>query len=238
MKIYQSLGLALGLILTTAQPALASISVGASRIIFNAGESSKSVDINNRSNSQPYLINVDVSRDVAGKLVDAPFMVTPALFRIEPGNTNKVRILKKADALPTDRESVFYFNAMAIPTSKVGEVESSTAVGGVIQVATGNTVKLFYRPANLAMTQKQAMGKLQFTRDAQGIKVSNPTPYYISLSKLIINGKAVKLDVLNGSSMVAPFGSYVYPVTAAAGKVEWKAINDFGGKESFDGAIN
>lgn len=238
MKIYQSLGLTFGLILISIQPALAGISVGASRIIIYAGESSKAIEINNSSNSQPYLINVDISRDISGESVDTPFVTAPALFRIEPGNTNKIRILKKVNTLPTNRESLFYFNAMAIPSSKVGETQAATSVGGLLQVATGNTIKLFYRPSDFDMTQKEAMGRLQFTHDSRGVKVSNPTPYYISLSKLIIDGKVIKLDVTNGSSMIAPFGDYVYPVNTPRGKVEWKAINDFGGLENFDGTIN
>lgn len=238
MNIYQSLGLTFGLILTLAQPTYASISIGASRIVFNADEKSKSVDISNRSQNQPYLINVVISQDIAGKSVDTPFIATPALFRIEPGTTNKVRVVKKSDSLPNDRESLFYFSTMAISTGKVGSQHNPATVGGSLQVATGNTLKLFYRPANFAITQKEAMGKLQFTQDGKGTKVSNPTPYYISLSKLIIDGKAVKLDVIKGSSMIAPFGSYIYPVNAPRGKVEWKAINDFGGTENFHGAIN
>ena len=238
MKVYQSLGLTLGLILTTIQPTFASISIGASRIIFNADVSNKSVDINNRSQNQPYLINVGISRDIPGKSVDTPFIVAPTLFRIEPGTTNKVRIIKQSNSLPNDRESLFYFNSMVISTGKTEGSKNSSAVDGALQVATGNTLKLFYRPGNLAITQKEAMGKLQFTQDGKGTKVNNPTPYYISLAKLNIDGKTVKLDVITGSSMIAPFSSYVYPVNAPRSKVEWKAINDFGGVENFHGAIN
>ena len=238
VSINRFFGLAMVLALANVQPALASTSVGASRIIFNADESSKSVDINNTSTAQPYLIKIDISSDISGKAVGTPFVVTPALARIEPGTTNKVRILKASGSLPNDRESVFYFNSMAIPTSKVGNAQSSTSLDGALQIATGNTVKLFYRPGNLGMTQKEAMGKLQFTSDGKGTKVSNPTPYYISISKLIIAGTSVKLDVMNGSSMIAPFGSHVYSVNAARGNVVWNAINDFGAMERFDGAIN
>lgn len=238
MKRFYSLGL-LSLALMIVQPVVASMNIGASRIIINANENSKSVDINNRSSAQPYLINVDISRDISGKPAEVPFLVAPALFRLEAGAVNKVRVIKKSVALPNDRESVFYFNVMAIPAGKEGEVRNSSSVGGEIQVATGNTIKLFYRPINLPMTQQEAMGKLQFLRDGKGTMVVNPTPYYISLAKLVINGKDATLNVINGSSMLAPFAHYTYPVASQSGsRVEWKAINDFGGKEVFQSAVN
>ncbi|WMT12468.1 fimbrial biogenesis chaperone [Serratia fonticola] len=238
MKFYQKLGVVLSLSLLLAQPALAGISVGASRIIFSEADSSQSVDINNKSNNQPYLINVGISESITAKSTDSIFMPTPGLFRIEPDSSNKVRILKKTNSLPRDRESVFYLNVMAIPTSKAGQDNSENKVGGTLQVATGNTIKLFYRPSHLPIDQKEAMGKLQFYREGKGIKVSNPTPYFISMKTLKIDDRKVKLDVIKGTSMIAPFASNVYPVTAGQGKAEWAAINDFGGVETFRGTVN
>lgn len=238
MKIYQKLGLILSLSVLLTHSALASISVGTTRIIIREPESSQSVDINNRSQNQPYLINVGISDNLSGKESNSAFIATPALFRIEPGASHKVRVLKKSNNMPGDRESVFYFNVMAIPTGKAGMNNANNSVGGALQVATGNTVKLFYRPGNLSMTQKEAMSKLQFSRDGQGVKVSNPTPYFISFKKLVIGGKRVGLDVVKGTAMVAPFASQVYPVAVGNGKAEWVAINDFGGGEKFSGSVN
>jgi fimbrial chaperone protein len=238
MKFYQKLGVVLSLSLFLAQPTLAGISVGATRIIFSEADSSQSVDINNRSPNQPYLINVGISESLSAKSTHSVFMPTPALFRIEPDSSNQVRILKKTNSLPRDRESVFYLNVMAIPTSKAGQDNSENKVGGTMQVATGNTIKLFYRPSHLPIAQKEAMGKLQFSREGKGIKVSNPTPYFISMKTLKIDDRKVKLDVIKGTSMIAPFASNVYPVTAGQGKAEWAAINDFGGVETFRGTVN
>ncbi|MBV6819547.1 molecular chaperone [Rahnella sp. PD12R] len=238
MKFHHKAGVILSLSLFLIQPVYASISIGASRIIFSANDSSQSVDINNRSANQPYLINVGISDSLSTKSTDSAFMPAPALFRIESDSTNKIRILKKTNSLPRDRESVFYLNIMAIPTGKSGQNNTGNSVGGTLQVATGNTVKLFYRPDNLPMTQKEAMGKLQISRTGQGVKVMNPTPYYISLNKLMIDGKKIKLDVIKGTSMVAPFAANNYAVSVGQGKAEWAAINDFGGVEAFRGTVN
>jgi P pilus assembly chaperone PapD len=238
MKFHRKAGVILSLTLFLIQPALASISLGTSRVIFSGHDGSQSVDINNRSHNQPYLINVGISESLAAKSTDSAFISVPALFRIESDSTNKIRILRKTDSLPGDRESVFYLNVMSIPTGKAGQGSNDNTVGGTLQVATGNTVKLFYRPDNLPMTQKEAMGKLQFSRTGQGVKVLNPTPYYISLNKLMIDGKKIKLDVIKGTSMVAPFAANTYPISIGQGKAEWAAINDFGGVEAFRGSVN
>ncbi|XGI23510.1 molecular chaperone [Klebsiella pneumoniae] len=237
MKSYQKIGMLFTLGILCVQPALAGISIGTSRIIFHEKNSSQSVDINNSSTSQTYLINVGISDTLNAKTANTAFLPTPALFRIEPDSRNTVRILKKAYNLPSDRESLFYFNVMAIPTGKVGEADTGNSLGGTLQVATGNTVKLFYRPDNLPMTQKEAMGKLEFTRAGNSVKVFNPTPYYISLRKLVVNGRSVKLDVIKGTSMIAPFSANTYPVAAGQGITKWTAINDFGAGETFNGVI-
>ncbi len=238
MKIYQKLSIILCLSTLWIQPTLASISVGSSRIIFPSAENSQSVEINNRSPNQPYLINVGISESLSTKSSDGPFIATPALFRIEPGASNKVRILKKPNALPRDRESIFYFSVLAIPASKSGKVNDNNDLGGSLQVATGNTIKLFYRPNDLSMTQQEAMGKLQFFRQGNNVRVSNPTPYFISLNQLVIDGKKIKLDVVKGTSMVAPFATNVYPVIVGTGTATWKAINDYGGEETFHATVN
>lgn len=237
MKLCHKLTLLFALGLSSLQPALGRISIGSSRIIFHESNSSESVDINNRSSNQPWLINVGISDSPAAGASSKSFIATPALFRVEPGGGNAVRIVKKRSDLPRDRESVFYLNVMAIPAGKAGGDNRDGQIGGALQVATGNTVRLFYRPAGLSLTQKEAMSKLQISRDLKGVKVYNPTPYYISLRKLFINGKPIKLDVISGTSMVAPYSSNNYAFTGLPVKAEWIAINDYGGKETFHGAV-
>ncbi|OFC63466.1 molecular chaperone [Candidatus Erwinia dacicola] len=238
MKLHQNLSMILCLSTVWIQPTLASISIGSSRIIFPSVENSQSVEINNRSSNQPYLIKVDISDSLLSKSSDGTFIATPALFRIEPGVSNKVRILKKANALPQDHESVFYFNVLAIPASKLGKVADRNNLGGSLQVATGNTIKLFYRPNDLSMMQKEAMGKLQFSKQGNNVRVSNPTPYFISLNQLVIGGKNIKLDVIKSTSMVAPFSDNVYSDIVGTGIAIWKAINDYGGEETFHATVD
>ncbi|CAI1547332.1 fimbrial biogenesis chaperone [Serratia fonticola] len=224
----------------TCAPAMAGISVDNSRIIFQASDDAKGKSTgitSSASSSSPFLVRTQVTKDAHGQQIQTPFVTTPSLLRLDPGNTNQVLIMKTPSNLPKDRESLFYLRVVAMPAGTAESDTTSSAVAGSLQVATGQVVKLFYRPDNLPMVQKEAMGKLQFSSSPQGLAVSNPTPYYISLSRVTVGGKEVKLKIGEGSSMLAPFGSAVWPGAPRQGRVEWSAINDFGGAEVFHGSV-
>lgn len=77
---------------------VAGIAIDSTRIIFQAADDTtgKSVGITSSSGSlTPYLIKAQILKTPAGEQADTPFLVTPSLFRLEPGSTNQVRIMKK-----------------------------------------------------------------------------------------------------------------------------------------------
>ncbi|HIC8852873.1 TPA: fimbrial biogenesis chaperone, partial [Klebsiella pneumoniae] len=148
-------------------------------------------------------------------------------------------VVKKpgADGLAKDRESLFYFRSVAMPAGGKQSASPSSVVGGSLQVSTATVVKLFYRPGGLALPQQQAMGMLQFSSTGQGLRVTNPTPYYITLADLKVAGVRVPLSAVAGNTMIAPFGAQLYARAPHQGRVEWKAINDYGGTEVFHGSV-
>ncbi len=221
---------------------MAGISIDSSRIIFQASDDArgKSVGVTSAVSSPvPYLVKTQVAPDIRGQDMQTPFVTTPSLFRLEPGSTNQVLIVKKpgVSGLPQNQESVFYFRSVAMPSGKEQAATSLPVVGGELQVATATVIKLFYRPSGLPISQQKAMSQLQFSSTGQGLKVTNPTPYYITLSSLQVAGVPVSLSTTAGNAMIAPFGNQVYSRTSHQGKVEWKAINDYGGTEVFHGAV-
>ncbi|WP_447880108.1 fimbrial biogenesis chaperone [Serratia fonticola] len=220
----------------------AGISIDSTRVIFEASDHGRgqSVGVSSTdSSTSPYLIKAQVTRDIEGKHAQTPFVTTPSLFRLEPGSTHQVLIVKKTgeNELPLDRESVFYFRSVAMPAGKKQAAIPSPVLGGSIQVATAMVVKLFYRPSGLPFPHQQAMGMLEFSGASQGLKVTNPTPYYITLSSLRVGREQVSFSAATGNTLIAPFGSQVYPRAPHQGKVEWKAINDYGGTEVFYGSV-
>ncbi|NCG54501.1 molecular chaperone [Serratia fonticola] len=208
--------------------------INATRLIYPQGERSITATVRNTLPAQPYLVQAGVSASREGA-PSALFTVTPPLFRLEPNSTNHIRIAGNTGSLPTDRESVFYFHTRAIPGSQAPADDKSTAgVSGNVQLGVGNTIKLFYRPSGLSSTSAQAQKRLQFTRSVRGLRVSNPSPYFVSLAGISVAGQPLKLDT-PGALMLSPFGEYTYPTALKAGsvQVQWKTINDLGGIDAF-----
>lgn len=204
----------------------------------NNGKRETSVQINSSASSEsPYLVKSQITRDINGQNIDTPFVITPSLFRLEPGQANQVRILLKEASLPVDRETVFFFRAVALPVSVPKADQTSTQLGGELQLASGNVIKLFYRPQGLAMTSEQAQSQLRFTAAGYGIKVTNPTPYHLTFSSLSLDGKAVNIRATPGNNMLPPFSERIFPHSSTQGDIQWQLINDYGGIDSGHGKI-
>jgi len=221
-------------------PVLAGISLDGTRVVFHAADEKTGTSIQVRSaisSDGPYLIKTQVTLDTAGQQISTPFMTTPSLFRLEPGNIHQVRILLAPHQLPQDRESVFYFRATAVPATQESEQNAQYKLGGELQLASGNVIKLFYRPKELTESPEKSASALGFSSSAQGIKISNPGPYYLTVSSVQINGKTVRIKTSPGSNMIAPFSDTVFPYPKTTGAVQWQVINDYGGLDTFHGKI-
>ncbi|WP_161805157.1 fimbrial biogenesis chaperone [Amantichitinum ursilacus] len=200
--------------------AYAGISVGSTRVIFDASQSALAVPIQNGDN-RPYLVQSWVD-DQSGQ--KAPFLVTPPLVRVDAKKSMTLKIISTgAMALPQDRESVFYLNVKEIPPK--AETEN------VLQLAIRTRIKFFYRPAQLQGTAADAPAQLQWriAPDEQGrlaLEVSNPSAYAVTVVDASANGAPLRND------MVLPQSKLRYPLPAAAGDavaVSFSAMNDFGG---------
>lgn len=206
--------------------------INATRLIYPQGADSISVTVRNTLTTQPYLVQAQVSA-LQERNSPAPFLVRPPLFRLEPGTVNQLRIVAQGVNLPTDRESVFYFHASAIPASKSPQSGSQRAgVHGTTQFGIGNIIKLFYRPASLPSSSKEAQQNLLFSRVSKGLEVRNPSPYFVSFASIHVGGQALKLDSPT-DLMLPPFGRHVFPVSQVRGEVRWQTINDEGGVNAF-----
>ena len=208
--------------------------IDATRVIYPASAGSTSITVRNTNETGPYLVKVAVSnsQDVINA---APFNVTPPLFRLEPKSINQLRIAFYGAPLPLDRESVFYLHASAIPAGKVNNMFDENKIKAQLSFGVGNIIKVFYRPDGLAGTSGSAQKGLNFVRVSDELTVKNPSPYYVSLASLTINGKKQALDSPS-SRMIAPFGSNKWKIDAMKSTrdiVEWRTINDVGGVDAF-----
>jgi P pilus assembly chaperone PapD len=181
------------------QGASAAVNIDRTRIIFNAAEKSVSIMLDNQSKDLPYLAQVWLE-DAAGQKISSPLVALPPMQRIDAGQKSQIRVLQlpQTAALPKDRESLFYFN--------VREVPPKSELANVMQVAIQSRIKLFYRPVAITSQAKGAwQEKISVKPSANGLTISNPTPFYITLGYL---GKD-NTGSFRGfdSLMLAPFGT-------------------------------
>ncbi|MWL34880.1 fimbrial biogenesis chaperone, partial [Escherichia coli] len=149
-----------------------------------------------------------------GEKSDEFLVALPPIQRLEPKATSQVRIMKQAATakLPTDRESLFYYNLREIPP-----VPEGSEGHAILQVAVQSRIKLFWRPAAL----RKKMGdhveqQLQVSQQNNQLTLKNPTGYYLTIAYL---GRDEK-GVLPGfkSTMVAPFSSVTTSTGSYSGK--------------------
>ncbi|WP_258089459.1 fimbrial biogenesis chaperone [Serratia liquefaciens] len=201
------------------------LSLDRTRVIFQQANMAQSVTLRNRGEAL-YLIKSMITRDIAGK-VAAPFWVTPPLFRLEPRSQNTLRILRQGESLPQDRESLFYFSALAIPaTAKPsGASENQPKVAGALSLGVRSVIKMFYRPTGLVMKPTQAHEQLTFSYKNGNVTANNDSPYYLSLASLTLGTHSVNLNQV--PSMVPPYSSVAF-TTPPVTQVSWQLITDYG----------
>lgn len=225
-SIAACLGL-LGMLMAT--QAAASISLNATRIVFEGDH--KEANITVRNGNQDVLIQswVDMN-DADGSR--APFAVTPPLARVFAKEQQLLRILYEGKGMPTDRESVVWLNVQEIP--KASEVENT------LQLAIRQRIKIFFRPAGLAGSAQQAPGQLEWSLVKHGaqsvLQVKNPTLYHVSMADI-----KVQAQLASDSTMIAPGEEKRFPLSAAlaSGPVQlsFSSINDYGAQNHYSAAL-
>ncbi|CAH6321000.1 fimbrial biogenesis chaperone [Pantoea agglomerans] len=213
------------------QSVLAGMTISGTRIVFPGNEREHMVRTNNKSSS-PLLVQVWVDDGTTNGDINklkVPFTVTPPVYRVEPGKGQSVRLIYNGMTLPQDRESVFWFNMLEIPP-----VNESVADKDRLELAFRTRIKIFYRPSILKASALREFNsiKWQVISPAEGIKVTNPTPYYISFDSAYIVSGNTKSQLK--SDMIPPFSTKEMlldpkaPRPTSVNSVLVRVINDFG----------
>lgn len=166
----------------------------------------------------------DVELNHSGQ-TKTPFIVTPPLERLEANGELTLRIRRNGEPLPSDRESVFFISMKAIPASK--KVDPAQRLGQMAITVVSN-MKLFYRPDGLAKRAvAEVASQLRFRREGNELIAENPTPYWLTFSRLKVGTTALDKPALR--LMVPPKGQQRYSLPSAAkGNVEWQLIDEDG----------
>ena len=200
----------------------AAVSVGATRLIYDGASSEANLTVNNRDDSSPYLVQSWVSRfgSASDESVDS-FIVTPPLFRLDANKENILRVIFAGDAdVPQDRESLYLMNVKAIPA-----MSDEQRGKNVLQIALKTTIKLFYRPAGLQGSLKDAVAQVSWQASAGSLAVNNASAYHVVVSELKLTGQ----PVTQGPDVLRPGQQLVLSTPAKAGdEVQLSYIDDYG----------
>lgn len=166
--------------------------------------------------------DVELNHDGQAKI---PFIVTPPLERLEANGELTLRIRRNGEPLPEDRESVFFISMKAIPASTN---EDPAMRFGKMAITVVSNMKLFYRPDGLAKRAvAEVASQLRFRREGNQLIAENPTPYWLTFSRLKVGTTALEKPALR--LMVPPKGQQRYTLpTTAKGNVEWQLIDEDG----------
>lgn len=212
-----------------AQQASAAIALDRTRVVLNGDEKSISLSISNENKNLPYLAQGWIE-DAQGNKVTSPLTVLPPVQRVEAGARSQVKVQTSPaiDALPKDRETLFYFNLREIPPR--------SNKPNTLQIALQTRIKLFYRPSAIALDKTQAaegdwVEKVTLTRQGDKYMVNNPTPYFLTIveGRSVAKGNTVALQPL----MVNPKSQSTLEASASqlGNSPVLSYVNDYGGRQ-------
>lgn len=225
----------------------AKVVVTGTRVIYPAQEREIVVRLTNLATEQPSVLQVwldDGDEKSSPDSVEVPFLITPPVFRMEPGSGQTLRLRYTGEPLPNDRESLYWLNVMEIPPAPDAEAEGEEAL--LVQFAYRTRLKTFFRPKGLSPAPTQAPEKLEWQlrrgagKSGYQLQVSNPSPYFISFSSVTLLDRGRRITATRSKdvvgNMVAPSShqqfalpDLVMPPSAEA-QVESISISDYGNK--------
>lgn len=234
-----------GLLLATSMLAArseAEVFIRGSRVAYPASSKEVTIQLGNAPKALPALVQIWIDDgDINSTMETAkvPFIVSPPIFRIEPGKGQVVRVAYTKEPLPTDKESLFWVNVLEV-RPRPDDVDDRNYV----QLAVRSRIKLFFRPDGLPDDAFNAPKQLQWKLvdvdggKGLGLQVHNPSPYHVSFRSVgmqIAKDHIVEAD--NG--MVSPGGTATFPIKGNVSRpegnvsVQFSTVSDLGATTPF-----
>lgn len=177
---------------------------------------------------QSWLDTGDFTSDPS--LQTVPFLLTPPVYRLDPGQRASLLLRHTGERLPSDRESVFWINFLEVPAR-------DRTQNNLLQLSYRLRMKVLYRPDGLSGSAYEAIGQVLWAYHAADheIEAVNAAPYAVSLARLELDTqeKPGTFITLMGLT-VAPLSRTRFPLpqgaTPRAGKdaLRYQAANDDG----------
>ena len=210
-------GYLLSTLLLVAATAHAGVIINGTRLVYQGDKKESSLGLSNPDDID-YLIQSWV--DSGGQsLAKAPFLITPPLFRLDAKQDNVLRVVRTGGTMPEDRESLFWLNIKAIPSSKHAEGTNT------LQIAINTRIKLLYRPSAIKGKPEEVADKLEWHREGHDLVVNNPTPFYMNFQTVTLNGQKVAKATW---AIPQTETHFALPANMSGTTVAWSVITDYG----------
>lgn len=226
--------------------ARANVVLGGTRLIYPERELEVTIPLANKGIA-PALVQSwmdDGAADSTPENSHAPFLVMPPIVRVEPQQSQTLRILFNGASLPRDHESLFWLNVLEIPP-----VSPESKGKSNLLLAIQSRIKVFYRPSGIpGSLHDAAQGltwRVQTEAGMQYLVCNNASPFHISFGDIHLfrAGKTFVND--DGTRMVAPGAREKFALkmkgSAPAGKkegdIEFTYINDYGALKTISKAV-
>lgn len=195
------------------------VSLGSTRLIYLSNQNQITTKIYNSDKKSNYLVQSWISDKDGNKVKD--FVVTPPLFVLKANTDSVLRVVYTGNPenLPKDKEAIFYFNAKVIPSL----TEEEQKIPNALLIATTTNIKMFMRPVNLNEGSFDAYKNIKCSYVGKLVKVDNPTPYYMNLVSLTMNGKEV-----SKVATIPPMNSIHIDTSLKSNELSFNIINDYG----------
>lgn len=230
-----------GLFCMTAQ---ASVTLSGTRVVFPGTDKEVTIQLTNDGKS-PALVQTWLDKGderASPDQIDVPFVITPTVFRLEANKGQTLRIIHTGEALPADKESLFWLNVLDVPPKVTAGDDRNR-----LQIAFRTRVKLMYRPAGLPGNAADAPRQLKWKIAAESghgwvLKATNPTPYVVNLGGIALHANGKTLDA--GVGYVRPGETASFPVKGASeanlagGTVVYSSFDDWGGNQANEAAVS
>ena len=206
----------------------AGVQIGATRIVYPSDKEEVQLSVQSKNTNNTHLVQAWVSN--INDQGEAPFIVTPPIMKLAANQETIFHFIyaPKAANLPKDKESVFWANIKFIASTPENLKDQSK-----LQLASRTRIKLFYRPITLKDSDAYlAYKRLTFSYTGNSLIVKNPTPFYITLNDITLDGVKVVApkDTLTAvTMMVAPNSQIILQGSPKAHSIiKWNSISDFG----------
>lgn len=219
----------------------ASVVVTGNRIIYPESAREKLVQFSNPDDA-PYMIQIwtDINNpESTAETADGPFVATPQMFRVSAKSGQAVRLTYTGKTpLPKDKESVFYFNFLQIPSLKQSDDNKNK-----LALLITSRLKIFYRPNGLSGSPDKVANSLKFRLVNNAIEVTNDSVYHASFGQAkIVDNQGNTLIEVPKTEMISPKSKGTWPLSQSTQRndlyVNYELINDYGVADQHKDKLN